>query len=360
MREHLLKDFWPCRHCNSVLNSRDSLHAHRPHCPSQGSSDTGPANDHDEERLELAVKATPCRLCHQSLKSVKAYASHVGKHMESVALAVLPRDVGDSEDDVSAADSNGSIHSGTPPPRAISELEGEPLPPYNKPSPTMVQIPSLLTSQYDSPPFFLGNDVVQEGNGDTDASHLQGQLQPRKPRQTLDGDDGRDARADTRAAPGSTRIGRELACIFSKLNPAKWSACRDRAAILTVGQLRLHLMRHHQISDNACPRCRTKFPSERALVGHNVIKGDCDSLEYRGVNKRTLLQSMAVLDDPVRQWYLLWDRAFPGCPRPSSPYIDSSESPKEKVRYRDLGLMKHISVDPEEEAYWNASDDEEM
>ena len=115
--EHLTKDFWPCTSCDDSFTALKELQTHQaehdaphPRLLSQR---------FNEERLERAVRTTACHLCHKKLASVKAYVSHVGKHLERIALAALPQedDEVDHAHDIEGSwdQENQNSRPGTPP-----------------------------------------------------------------------------------------------------------------------------------------------------------------------------------------------------------------------------------------------------
>ncbi len=60
----------------------------------------------NDKLLELSMQESVCRLCRQSLLTSKKYASHIAKHMESIALAALPQTAYDSDDLAESSDTD--------------------------------------------------------------------------------------------------------------------------------------------------------------------------------------------------------------------------------------------------------------
>ena len=112
---HRVSKLWLCKDCGSEFNDREKYrdHAKWNHSPvfTRG-------------QLELLVKSAEkhtgavlndkCPFCFEvpGLK-VRAFSMHVAKHMEEIALAVLPRDT-ELEDDRMSLSSNGSMSSRSP------------------------------------------------------------------------------------------------------------------------------------------------------------------------------------------------------------------------------------------------------
>lgn len=63
----------------------------------------------DDERVAHATLKPVCRICGQELDNFKSYISHVAKHMESIALAALPQNSEDSEDELSVNSSRSIL-----------------------------------------------------------------------------------------------------------------------------------------------------------------------------------------------------------------------------------------------------------
>lgn len=93
--EHRVSRAWKCYNCSSVLSSPDDWRQHL-------------EDKHDiiisQRRIQAALKAaeilSPCQiedqrcpLCRKPLGQTKrAFATHLGRHMEEISLATLPRD----------------------------------------------------------------------------------------------------------------------------------------------------------------------------------------------------------------------------------------------------------------------------
>ena len=79
----------------------------------KGISTPATSNEKLLQLAELAIQKTVvCRLCRQSLIDSKKYASHVAKHMESIALAALPQTAYDSDDLALSSDTDDGEEAG--------------------------------------------------------------------------------------------------------------------------------------------------------------------------------------------------------------------------------------------------------
>jgi len=99
LREHFAKDFWPCTSCDAVLTTIGALQLHQ---TVHGRSPSLSLYLTNEERVERAISATSCHLCRQGVANARAYVSHVGKHLERIALAALPRGEDEFEEEQGA------------------------------------------------------------------------------------------------------------------------------------------------------------------------------------------------------------------------------------------------------------------
>jgi len=150
---------------------------------------------------------------------------------------------------------------------------------------------------------------------------------------------------DSPAVSGSTNASRKWPCLFYKLNPDRWPECRGTHS--TVAYVKQHLGRtlKHRIEDNACPKCESEFCNETALEAH-ITEAIC-GLEYKGVRPKTLKFTLGRKDTPEEQWYSLWDRVFPGVPRPCTPVVmrDEAECFSQWLAINSLPVLRRILGD---------------
>jgi hypothetical protein len=100
LREHFTKRAWTCRFCDRSETSADSYtkHLQNNHDFILGDKRLGKLLQDDRVTTLKSVKSHTCPLClKDGWSSHRYYFAHVGRHMEEIALAVLPRDVDEEE-----------------------------------------------------------------------------------------------------------------------------------------------------------------------------------------------------------------------------------------------------------------------
>lgn len=127
------------------------------------------------------------------------------------------------------------------------------------------------------------------------------------------------------AQPGCSTKPTLLACPFLKLDRNEHWECFFRK-ITTIGYLKQHLTRRHT-PGLYCQRCFHVF-QDQASHNQHVLVASCTrtlsaQLEVVSQYQSTQLseKSRGSLTD---QWYAIWRILFPGQPRPSSIYINTS------------------------------------
>lgn len=103
--EHFTVLRWRCFTCRAIISTPQSFNKHMIECHDivlTAHRLTAAITEAEEAELTPEFKKHQCALCSQSgWQSRKAYATHVGKHLEEISLACLPRDeVGSSDDDL--------------------------------------------------------------------------------------------------------------------------------------------------------------------------------------------------------------------------------------------------------------------
>ncbi|KAH7127488.1 hypothetical protein EDB81DRAFT_809383 [Dactylonectria macrodidyma] len=141
--------------------------------------------------------------------------------------------------------------------------------------------------------------------------------------------------------------GRVLACPFWKKDQHRFSRCYSHD-LKEVKHVKQHLYRVHR-SPFRCNRCQQTFNNEALLAAHQrstevctvreVVQGDEISVEQKILlSKRGLAGSTQ-----EEQWYLVWDIVFPGCDRPSSPYLDADLS-EDLCEFREFYTKEGVKI----------------
>ncbi|KAH7227084.1 uncharacterized protein BKA55DRAFT_211971 [Fusarium redolens] len=135
-------------------------------------------------------------------------------------------------------------------------------------------------------------------------------------------------------------------CPFCKLDPHRYDECRGRR-LTRLSDVIQHIKRQHLLAEVRlgfetvlpedvilyCARCRCLFHgigAEHRRRGHLTEGIQCQiaNIEQTGV---LLLREFEELRTELRvyprhsetfRWYIMWDRCFPGKPRPLSPYVE--------------------------------------
>jgi hypothetical protein len=101
--EHFTVLRWRCFTCRAIISTPQSFTKHMIECHDivlTAHRLAAAITEAQEAELTPEFKKHQCALCSQSgWQSRKAYATHVGKHLEEISLACLPRDEGGSSDD---------------------------------------------------------------------------------------------------------------------------------------------------------------------------------------------------------------------------------------------------------------------
>ncbi|KAJ2894793.1 hypothetical protein MKZ38_007222 [Zalerion maritima] len=130
-----------------------------------------------------------------------------------------------------------------------------------------------------------------------------------------------------------------LACPFFKMDPIAWADCH-KDTLKEIKRVKEHLYRKH-MKPRRCPRCQEKFPKVSPYNAH-VREGKCGLREEAvdvGIDedqKMRLHKRAPKGTDEKRQWYLIWEIAFPLIPPPESPYLDAI------LREQLLGFQERI------------------
>ncbi|KAF3765617.1 hypothetical protein M406DRAFT_68040 [Cryphonectria parasitica EP155] len=127
--------------------------------------------------------------------------------------------------------------------------------------------------------------------------------------------------------PGQDR----LACHFQKKNPQRYPSCGIRKnGFRTVAEIKQHFWRKHQRNPNYCPRCKTIFDTEQQKDDHisQIPESPCPKSTAElpeGLPHELVEELKCRVDkehDLSEQWFSVWDKIFPGIPRPQSPTFD--------------------------------------
>ncbi|KAJ5769461.1 hypothetical protein N7520_004020 [Penicillium odoratum] len=108
---------WRCFSCSITFNTAELFVKHSAHAHSIILTDrrlTAIISEAQETILTPEFEVFKCTLCLQDgWKTKKAYATHVGRHLEEISLACLPRDEEDSSDDdlqTKSSSTPGHVH----------------------------------------------------------------------------------------------------------------------------------------------------------------------------------------------------------------------------------------------------------
>lgn len=114
--EHFTRIQWRCFICNTTAVTHQLFVDHliiRHDITLAGHRLTAAISEAQERVLELEFKHHKCALCSQDgWQSKKAYATHVGQHLEEISLASLPRDESDSSDVELSSDTSSNVTRG--------------------------------------------------------------------------------------------------------------------------------------------------------------------------------------------------------------------------------------------------------
>lgn len=111
--EHFTLQQWRCFTCRATTSTQQSFvdHLNNNHnIVLTGYRLTAAIAEAQETDLTPEFINHKCALCSQSgWQTRKAYATHVGQHLEEISLACLPRDEGDSSDDALYTDTSSDV-----------------------------------------------------------------------------------------------------------------------------------------------------------------------------------------------------------------------------------------------------------
>ncbi|KAK1676825.1 hypothetical protein BDP55DRAFT_101551 [Colletotrichum godetiae] len=126
---------------------------------------------------------------------------------------------------------------------------------------------------------------------------------------------------------------RFFACHYVKYDPSQCGCCSRTAAceFPTIRRLKEHLLRSHTV-----PSSRTETgstPGRQTSSTPRELSSGPSNLQHVFATEATTLsaglspsKAAAIRDyceqNPLREWYRIWDIVFPGKPQPASPYID--------------------------------------
>jgi hypothetical protein len=120
-----------------------------------------------------------------------------------------------------------------------------------------------------------------------------------------------------------------MACPFAKWKPLSYHSC-SKYIMKDIRRVKQHLRRSHKKTPY-CPICWKTFQSEEEFYTH-IQSRSClpqPKVELEGVTAIQQEQLEGRVDRKLSkpdQWYSIYSILFPNCPRPSSPYLESSLS----------------------------------
>lgn len=112
--QHRVERFWRCQECSAELPSLEYWRNHifKAHPNTVPSRSRLGVSAQLAENSRLDVADMSCPLCLKKLgPSRQAFATHVGKHMEQLALAALPKEVSDESESDSVSIRTESLES---------------------------------------------------------------------------------------------------------------------------------------------------------------------------------------------------------------------------------------------------------
>ncbi|CAI7609755.1 unnamed protein product [Penicillium palitans] len=114
--EHFTRIQWRCFICNTAAVTQQFFVDHLIICHDitlVGHRLTAAISEAQERVLKLEFKDHKCAFCSQDgWQTKKAYATHVGQHLEEISLASLPRDESGSSDDELGSDTSNNVTRG--------------------------------------------------------------------------------------------------------------------------------------------------------------------------------------------------------------------------------------------------------
>ena len=112
LREHFTEKLWRCSYCSQIEQNPESYRQHLQQVHKYALTNESLSQDtHKGKAISLKpVAERQCPLCQRgSWESYRTYFTHVGKHLEEIALASLPRDVEDNDgEDTDERSADGS------------------------------------------------------------------------------------------------------------------------------------------------------------------------------------------------------------------------------------------------------------
>jgi ribosomal protein L44E len=200
----------------------------------------------------------------------------------------------------------------------------------------------------------LGNSEPRQVAGESSVQRLPPDQPPQPGRRANkrrrydqnDEENGGGNRRDGARYPHAKRTTLLFECPFCKLDPRRYDECRGRR-LTRLSDVIQHINRQHLLVEVRlgfdtvqpedvilyCARCRYRFhgtAAEYRRRSHLTEGIQCQiaNIEQTGV---LLLREFEELRTELRlytqhsetfRWYILWDRCFPGKPRPLSPYVE--------------------------------------
>jgi len=132
-----------------------------------------------------------------------------------------------------------------------------------------------------------------------------------------------------RLSPGHQK---PLACVFYKHDRVRHADCL-RFSLRRIKDVKQHIFRKHRQPQVYCPTCyRTFPPDQRQECDSHIQARSCPSRprpEWDGVTDEQsalISQKETPGAGDEAQWYSVWDKVFPGLPRPSTPYVENDFS----------------------------------
>ncbi|KAK4221094.1 hypothetical protein QBC38DRAFT_492768 [Podospora fimiseda] len=149
----------------------------------------------------------------------------------------------------------------------------------------------------------------------------------------------------------SPDIRRYLACPFFKLAPKQYPHC-GTTRLRHNSDVRFHCKaRCHSKELVFCPICNITFSgrSKRIELDEHIVRATCQP------NNQPPMQVPEDLDlngesqfggatSKERTWYFIWETLFPGSPRPSSIYLDTSADAENRVSTGSENVSREIEA----------------
>ena len=109
--EHRVLRSWCCPECTDIFSAAHDLEAHLKlsHRKTFALTRISVVLSTAERREAVPINTQECPLCKKLPgKSQRNFVTHVGRHLEAIALAILPRDTEEDSEEASVVSSDGS------------------------------------------------------------------------------------------------------------------------------------------------------------------------------------------------------------------------------------------------------------